>query len=197
MTSLSGLKGICRSVPTSSSHEGSGVKECRSREGPITGQPRLSQLPENLLIMDTERKWHHPTPHLSGLLFLSLSLPFCRLRHVKHIPSICTDLTALIGGNHVGRMVEDKLLFVLWTWGVNRTDLCSVFQQKCHRLIGSNFLNSCSSMIKYFWVLDKKKTLHLLILFWPLVIFYSLGFYWPYKQDETTYILHNCTCFLC
>lgn len=35
---------------------------------------------------------------------------------VRHIPSICTDLTALTEGNHVSMMTEDKLLRVHWRW---------------------------------------------------------------------------------
>lgn len=77
VTSLcsSGLKGIYlpSSVPTSSSDEGSGVKKGRSHEGPITVQLQPHSATRRLTDLGQrrwterkgERKWHHPTPHLS------------------------------------------------------------------------------------------------------------------------------------
>ncbi len=69
--SSSGLQGICPSVPTSSSDEGSGVKKGRSRGGPITVQLQLHSSHRKTYrsgteAMDREReKMTPPNPHLS------------------------------------------------------------------------------------------------------------------------------------
>lgn len=69
--SSSGLKGICPSVPTSSSDEGSGVKKGRSREGPITVQLQSHSATRRLTDLG-QRRWTErkremtpPNPHLS------------------------------------------------------------------------------------------------------------------------------------
>lgn len=81
------------------------------RAGPITIQ---LQPKEDLQIWDRgdgkrARKWHHPTPirAATGLLFSWLCL-------VWHIPSICTDLTALTEGNHVRVMRWQATCSVGW-----------------------------------------------------------------------------------
>lgn len=62
--------------------------------------------------MDRERENDTTQPPSELLLVYCFSW----LCLVRHIPSICTDVTALTEGNHVRLIAKDKLLHVQWRW---------------------------------------------------------------------------------